>query len=66
MKNKILLFVFLGSLCLGITSCISAKMKNKPHKEMAPGQKKKITKSKSAKAFAPGQVKKKEKHHHEK
>lgn len=54
MKTKLLLSIFILSLCLSATSCLSVRVKSKPNKEIPPGQMKKMTGSKSAKYFAPG------------
>lgn len=56
MRTKLLLILFTVFLCLGTTSCMSVRVKSKPHKEktIPPGQAKKITGSKSAKHYAPG------------
>lgn len=54
MKTKLLLAFFILFLCFGATACMSVKIKSKPHKEMPPGQMKKMTGSKSARNYAPG------------
>lgn len=59
--NKKVLFVLLTTLLLSLSmpSCVTVKVKSKPHheKSIPPGQAKKIVGSKSAKHFAPGQNK---------
>ncbi len=56
MKTKLILVLFIMSLSMGITSCVSVKVKSKANKEkvLPPGQVKKVTGSKSARDYAPG------------
>lgn len=60
MRAKIFYLLLLMFLATAMTSCVSVRVKSKPHKEntIPPGQAKKIVGSKSAKPFAPGQRKK--------
>lgn len=54
MKTKLFITFFIMSLCIGITSCVSVRVKSKPNKEIPSGQIKKVTGSKSAKYYTPG------------
>lgn len=55
MKTKLFIGVLILFFSLGATSCVTyAKAKPKHHKEIPPGQMKKITGSKSARNYAPG------------
>ena len=56
MKTKLILALFVLSLCLNITSCVSVRVKSRPDKghTIPPGQVKKMTGSKSARDYAPG------------
>lgn len=55
MRTKHLILLLIAVTCIGTSSCITyAKAKPRPHKEIPPGQMKKITGEKSAKKYAPG------------
>ena len=55
MKTKLIIGILTLLLSLGATSCVTyVKAKPHHHKELPPGQVKKITGSKSARNYAPG------------
>ncbi len=65
MRLKLLIALFVLSLSLGMSSCaVSGHYHKQPHKELPPGQAKKLNGDKSAKYYAPGHNKHKDKHNH--
>ena len=56
MKAKSLLILFITSIVIGASSCVTYTKVKPSHKEKSvpPGQVKKITGSKSAKYYTPG------------